>query len=105
MADESYADELRVKIKEAGVSKVAKAADVPATTLYSYLKRDTRFLRGDTERKVEEALIEMGLLDADNDLKTIIDFWASIPNARRKILAQTAKEMAEPKVVNFTGKK
>ncbi len=101
MADETYADELRAKIKQAGVAKIAKSAKVPPTTLYSFMNRDTRFLRSDTEREVEKALIKMGLLDQDLSLKTIIDYWENIPEARRKILADTAKEMAEGDVIAF----
>ena len=101
----SSSDILRAKIKKVGVAKVARAAGVSATTLYSFCSDDldnrTEHLRSDTRKKVLDALTALGVEGEDDSLQQIVNIWDHIPDSRRRLLAQTAREMAE----GTTGKK
>lgn len=99
MSDESSSDILRAKIKSIGVAKVARAAKVSATTLYSFCSDDpnhrTEHLRSDTRLKVLDALTELGVEQEEDALQTIVEMYKFIPAGRRRLLADMARELAE----------
>lgn len=71
-------------------------ADVKPTTLYSFCSGATTHLRSDTKAKVEAALKALtGAEPGDQTLAQIISIWDHIPNARRQMLAETARAFAE----------
>ncbi|MEL7447410.1 MAG: hypothetical protein AAGK02_16665, partial [Pseudomonadota bacterium] len=101
MFDLDRPDELREAItalKERGVDvrDVAVAADVKPTTLYSFMRGDTRNLRSDTLDKVKTALEEWYPSSEDEDLARVIRIWDHIPLARRKTIVDTAEGFADP---------
>lgn len=71
-------------------------AGVKPTTLYSFCSGATTHLRSDTKEKVEAALnVTTGAEPSDSNLAQIISIWDHIPNARRQMLAETARAFAE----------
>ena len=96
MTHDDSTEALRGAIKDAGVAKVAKAAGLKPTTLYSFCSGATTHLRSDTKAKVEAALAQItGTEPGDGNLAQIISIWDHIPAARRRMLADTARAFAE----------
>lgn len=75
---EKRSDKLRAQIKTLGVPKVAKQAEVPATTLYTFMKKPGTSLRGDNLLKVIEAIDLLNQGSATPDT-TIGDPTLSVP--------------------------
>ena len=97
MSEDTASNILREKIKSIGVAKVAKAAKVSATTIYSFCSGDTQHLRSDTRRKVLDALTQFGIEEDEDSLQTIVEMYKFLPPARRRLLANMARELAEKK--------
>lgn len=75
-------DELRQALTDIGVKKVAEAAGVKPTTLYSFCSGDTRNLRSDTRDLVLAAIRKMRG-EPEGGSAEVIDIWSRIPDRDR----------------------
>ncbi len=86
--------QLRTTIKELGVAKVARAANVAATTLYSFVRGDNLHLRSDIRHQVVKAIAQLTGNEIDDDqLERVVFAWGALTPEQQKLVADMAQNM------------
>lgn len=91
-------DQLRTTIKQLGVAKVARAANVAPTTLYSFVRGDNLHLRSDIRHEVVKAIAQMTGNNIDDDqLERVVYAWGALTPEQQKLLADMAQSLMQNK--------
>jgi len=94
MTDPLPDDRLRETIRELGVAKVARAASVAPTTLYSFVRGDNLHLRSDIRHSVIKAIGELTGNKLDDDhLESVVYAWGSLSESQRKVVADMVQSL------------
>ena len=88
--------QLRTTIKEIGVAKVARAANVPPTTLYSFVRGDNLHLRSDIRHEVVKAIADLtGNSLNDSLLEQVVYSWDSLTPDQRRVVADMVQTLTK----------
>ena len=91
-------DKLRTTIKRLGVAKVARAANVAPTTLYSFVRGDNLHLRSDIRHQVVKAIAELTGNSIDDDqLERVVFAWGALTPEQQKFVADMAQTLSQDK--------
>jgi len=94
MTDPLPDERLRATIRKLGVAKVARAASVAPTTLYSFVRGDNLHLRSDIRHSVIRAIGELTGNKLDDDhLETVVYAWDSLSEEQRRVVADMVKTL------------